>query len=413
MTAARTGQGRPDATTFAVGAMWLASLILVALGVVTARSGAGGTVAPGAVILGGVATLMLTSVGAVLVSRLPRNCIGWLLAAGGLVLAVSGATSGLADYGLNLHPGSVPGAIWFAWTSQWAWAPEIAILFILLPLFYPTGRLLSSRWRIAVAMAAVVLLVGGIGSAMSPWDPDPYPVGNPLALGGTAGDLIGWVVNIGVTAFVVAGGAAACASLVVRYRRATLIERAQLKWFAVVAMITALGVTVSIATDSASAGAPTGVLGIVNQIAGFFIYGGLTLLPVAIGLAVLRYRLYEIDRLISRTISWAVVTVLVAGLFVGLILALQAVLAPLTQSNELAVAGSTLLVFSLFAPIRRRVQRLVDRRFNRTRYDAERTVAAFAGRLRDEVDLEQLRAEILATVRQAVEPSSVSLWLRE
>jgi hypothetical protein len=137
------------------------------------------------------------------------------------------------------------------------------------------------------------------------------------------------------------------------------------------------------------------------------------LIPLAIGVAVLRYRLYEIDRVISRTISWAILTVLVAGLFVAFILVLQALLAPVTQSNELAVAGSTLLVFTLFQPIRRRVQRLVDRRFNRSRYDAEQTVAAFATRLRDEVDLESLRAEIIATVAQTVQPTSVSLWLRE
>jgi hypothetical protein len=137
------------------------------------------------------------------------------------------------------------------------------------------------------------------------------------------------------------------------------------------------------------------------------------LIPLAIGVAVMRYRLYEIDRVISRTISWAILTVLVAGLFVAFVLALQALLAPVTQSNELAVAGSTLLVASLFQPFRRRVQRLVDGRFNRSRYDAERTVAAFAARLRDEVDLESLRAEILATVSATVEPSSVKLWLRE
>src|SRR5450631_716908 len=136
-------------------------------------------------------------------------------------------------------------------------------------------------------------------------------------------------------------------------------------------------------------------------------------MPVAIGLAVLCYRLYEIDRVISRTISWATVTVILGSLFVAVILVAQALLAPVTGSNELAVAGSTLLVFALFAPLRRRVQRLVDRRFNRSRYDAERTVAAFAARLADEVDLDQLRAEILATVAATVEPSSVSLWLRE
>jgi hypothetical protein len=136
-------------------------------------------------------------------------------------------------------------------------------------------------------------------------------------------------------------------------------------------------------------------------------------MPVAIGLAVLCYRLYEIDRVISRTISWASVTLILGSLFVAVILVAQALLAPVTQSNELAVAGSTLLVFALFQPIRRRVQRLVDRRFNRARYDSERTVAEFAARLRDEVDLEQLRTEILATVSATVEPSSVSLWLRE
>jgi hypothetical protein len=137
------------------------------------------------------------------------------------------------------------------------------------------------------------------------------------------------------------------------------------------------------------------------------------LIPLAIGVAVLRYRLYEIDRIISRTIGWAVVTTIVAGLFIALVLAFQALLAPLTGSNTIAVAGSTLLVAALFQPLRRRVQRLVDRRFNRTRYDAERTVAAFAARLRDEVDLESLRGEILTAVAQTVQPTSVSLWLRD
>ncbi|MGH2465172.1 MAG: hypothetical protein ACRDGI_06910, partial [Candidatus Limnocylindrales bacterium] len=159
--------------------------------------------------------------------------------------------------------------------------------------------------------------------------------------------------------------------------------------------------------------APTGLFGIINSVSGLVIYGGLTLLPVAIGIAVLRYRLYEIDRLISRTISWALVSALIALLFVGFILAMQAALTPLTESNDLAVAGSTLLVATLFVPIRRRVQRFVDRRFNRSRYDAERTIAAFAARLRDEVDVEALRAEILATVTKAVEPTSVALWLRD
>jgi hypothetical protein len=157
----------------------------------------------------------------------------------------------------------------------------------------------------------------------------------------------------------------------------------------------------------------TGVALIVSSAVLLVAFGGFALLPVAVGIAILSYKLYEIDRLISRTISYGVLTAIVGGLFVGLILAFQAVLAPVTGSNELAVAASTLLAATPFQPLRRRVQRLVDQRFNRTRYDAEQTVAAFAGRLRDEVDLEQLRSEILSTVSAAVEPSSVSLWRRE
>jgi hypothetical protein len=402
---------RPRATTIVAWALWAVALILVAISLATARSG--GPDDLGTAITEGGAALMLVSVGAILVSRLPHHLIGWLLVFGGLVIAILGSTAGLADYGLTVHPGSVPGAIWLAWTSQWAWAPEIAILFILLPLFYPTGRLPSARWRVVVVIAAALVVIGGLGSALGPWAPDPYPVGNPLVLGGTAADLVSFFNYVVATALVMAGGALAVASLIVRYRRAVGIERAQLKWFAAAATVTGVAGAVNIGTNWSLTTAPTGALGTINAVSGFVIYVGLALLPVAIGLAVLRYKLYEIDRLISRTISYGVLTAIVAGLFVGFILVFQAVLAPVTGSNELAVAGSTLLAAALFQPIRRRVQRLVDRRFNRSRYDAERTVAAFASRLRDEVDLEQLRAEILATVTATVEPSSVSLWLRE
>jgi hypothetical protein len=398
--------------TVGAGAIVTTTVVFVAISLATARSGSTSNDL-GSAIGQSVPALMLATVGAILVFRLPGHVIGWLLAVGGLAIALTEGASGLADYGLNAHPGSVPGAIWFAWLGQLTWVPEIACLFILLPLFYPTGRLPSARWRVVLVIAAALVVIGGVSGAFVIWAPAPYPLGNPLALGGPAAALMTFLNYMVATALVLAGGALAIASLIVRYRRAAPIERQQLKWFAAVAILTGLGGAANIVTSSPESSAPTGPLGTVNAVSGFVIYAGLALLPVAIGIAILRYKLYEIDRLISRTISWAVVTVLVAGLFVGLILALQAVLAPLTQSNELAVAGSTLLVFSLFAPIRRRVQRLVDRRFNRSRYDAERTVAAFASRLRDEVDLEQLRAEILATVSTAVEPSSVSLWLRE
>src|ERR1035437_3255093 len=253
---------RPRSTTIVAWAMWAVALILVAISLSTGP--ARGPDGLGTPIPRGGAALMLVSVGAILVSRLPHHLIGWLLVFGGLVLAVSGATSGLADYGLNLHPGSVPGAIWFAWTSQWAWAPEIAILFILLPLFYPTGRLPSARWRVVVVIAAALVVIGSLGSALAPWAPDPYPVGNPLVLGGTAADLMSFFNYLVGTVLVIAGGALAVASLIVRYRRAAGIERAQLKWFAAAATVTGVAGAVNIGTNWSLTTAPTGALGTMN-----------------------------------------------------------------------------------------------------------------------------------------------------
>jgi hypothetical protein len=362
----------------------------------------------------GLAVASLVTTGAFLVSRLPRHRIGWLLLLGGMGLAASGATSGLADYGLAVHPGSVPGAIWVAWVSQWTWAPEIACLFILLPLFYPSGKLPSPRWRAVVGIGAALVLVGGVASAMSPWAPDPFPVVNPLALGGTAGNVMSFLNNVVGTVLVVSGGALAVASLLVRYRRGSGIERAQLKWFAAVATVTGVAALVNIATNSSS-GAPasTGILGFISAASNVLLFGGLALLPLAIGVAVLRYRLYEIDRLISRTLAYGLVTVVLLAVFGGAILALQALLSPLTGGNTLAVAGSTLLVAALFQPLRRRVQALVDRRFNRSRYDAQVAVESFSTRLRDQVDLDTLQGSLLTIVEATLEPTTSGLWLRE
>jgi hypothetical protein len=388
------------------------SLALVALSLATARSG--GPEDPGSAIVEGLAAVSLVTTGAFLVSRLPRHRIGWLLVLGGLVLAASGATSGLADYGLTVHPGAVPGAVWLAWVSEWTWAPEIACLFVLLPLYYPSGGVPSPRWRVVVVIAAALVLVGGVASALSPWAPDPFPVDNPLALGGVAGSVTSFLSNVLGTGLVVSGGVLAVASLLVRYRRGSGIERAQLKWFAAVATVTGLAACVNIATNSSS-GAPasTGILGSISAASNVLLFVGLALLPVAIGIAVLRYRLYEIDRLVSRTVAYGLVTVVLLAVFGGAILLFSALLSPLTGGNTLAVAGSTLLVAALFQPVRRRVQGLVDRRFNRARYDAQAAVVAFTGRLRDEVDLDTLQGSLLTIVEATLEPTVSGLWLRE
>jgi hypothetical protein len=388
--------------------VWVTALTLVLVGFVEALQ----TDISNAAFVGVTVPLVISTVavGAVLVNRLPRHIVGWLLLGGGLSLAVSAAAAGLADYGLNVNPGSIPGAVWFAIIAGATGGTFIGLLGGFVPLYFPTGRLPSPRWRIVALIAIVPTLSPVITNVFGPFPAGTYPpdVTNPLALNGIGGQLI---VLLGTISGVlgVVGLVGVIASVVVRYRGSQGVERAQLKWFAFVGLVVVPTLLVAIVTG----GATSGALAILTNVAWAAAIGGLTLLPITIGIAILRYRLYEIDRLVSRTISWAMVTALIVALFVAFILAFQAILAPLTHSNELAVAASTLVAIGIFQPIRRRVQRLVDRRFNRARYNAEATVAAFAARLRDEVDLEQLRAEILATVSRTVEPSSVSLWLRE
>jgi hypothetical protein len=399
--APRSGFAR--GVTAVAWAMWAVSVIFVAISLVTARSG-GNDALP--VVAQGLVGLSFATAGAILVSRLRWNVIGWLLAAGGVCFAVGDGATGLGDLGLVVHPGDVPGAIWFAWLSQWLWAPAFGAV-ILLVLVYPTGRLPSARWRPVAVAAVVIIVLLSFGGAFGPWTDAPLPGQNPLQwVGAAVGPMNALNLLVGPLSLLVP--LLAAVSLVVRYRRAVGIERAQLKWFA--AMV---GISVPALVVGFTLYGNQGVVLILSNIALMLAYGGFALLPVAIALAILRYHLFEIDRIVSRTISYGLLTAIVAGLFVGFILVFQAVLAPLTRSNELAVAASTLLAATLFQPLRRRVQRLVDRRFNRTRYNAEHTVAVFASQLRDEVDLEALRAAILSTVSAAVEPSSVSIWLRD
>jgi hypothetical protein len=397
----------PRASTVAVWAMGGPAVLLVVVGIL-------GAIATGdsstTTILAPLAGMLGITVGAVLVTRLPRHRIGWLLWIGGMLMGITRITQGLADFGLTSHPGSVPWAIWFGWVNAWVGPLALLITPIFLPLLYPTGRLPSARWRPAAIVSIGALTAYTVVAAFGPFAPGTYPPGvdNPLVVGGRLRDLLALLGNVlGLVLFLLL--TLGFASLVIRYRRASGIERQQLKWFVFVGSIAIMALVVA----GLFLGSTVGPLATIDNFAWLLGIGGVALMPVAIGIAVLRYRLYEIDRLISRTIAWAVLTAIVGGLFVGFILVFQAALAPVTGSNELAVAGSTLLVAALFQPIRRRVQRLVDRRFNRARYDAERTLAAFAERLRDEVDPEQLRAEILATVAQTVEPTSVSLWLRQ
>ena len=403
--------GRPQALS--VWAVWVVSVALVVAGATTGLlSGSVGTaLSSGSVdlysiitgLMGSVAAVTLATVGAVLASRLPRNPIGWLL-------LVSGAVLGFSFVATTPGVTGLPGGIWLLWLGNLTWYPAVVFVGVLLPLLYPTGHLPSPRWRAVVVVAIVTMTLALINTAFSPFSPGSAPPGvsNPLAVSGSLASVLSLMSSAGILAAVVCFPLAA-ASLVVRYRRAAGVERAQLRWFAAVATLIGLSFAVALMTNSAT----SGLLAVVSNAAWLLLFVGLALLPVAIGIAILRYRLYEIDRLISRSIGWGVLTVILGAVFVGLVLGLQTLLAPFTGSNELAVAGSTLLVFSLFQPVRRRVQGIVDRRFTRARYAAQAAVDAFTVRLRDEVDLEILQGSLLRLVEATLEPKASGLWLRD
>ena len=394
-------------TSLVVGVIWLASLLAVGIGILTARRG--GATNPPQAIVQGLGALSAATVGAVLAVRLPRNPIGWLFCVAGLAGAVGLGAADLADWGLVAHPGSLPGAIWLAWLSNWIWAPYVITLGWFVPLLFPNGTLPSPRWRIVAVVGIGFIVAIALDSAFTPLSGGQFPpsVQSPLVLGGTAADLLD-----GLTFAATVAGALSLPlvawSVVQRWRQGTPIERRQLKWFLSLVACIAPALLVGLVLS----GTYTGTLAAISNVAWFVVIVGLALLPFAIAIAILRYRLYEIDRLVSRTVAYAIVTIVLAVVFGAAILVLQDLLAPLTRSNELAVAGSTLLIAVLFAPLRGRVTKIVDRRFNRSHYDAEHTLAALSARLREEVEPDLVRTDILATVDAAFEPTTVRLWLR-
>jgi hypothetical protein len=340
-----------------------------------------------------------TIVGTVLATRRPRNPIGWLFMGASLAGAALKLTESLAIYGLVNAPGSIPFAPLAGWLV--AWFGSALSMLLILPLFvFPSGRLPSPRWRPVVLGIGVFFLVITVIVAFgepSPGRPQYPEVMNPFLVPALF-PIARAVEAAGGFYTVVLGLALAMASLVARYRAAPVAERQRLKWIVFGAVITvALFVAPSIVPS---------LLEVTAVVA-------LNVLPTAVAIAILRYGLYDIDHLINRTLVYGGTSGLIAGLFFAGIVALQPLLRPLTSGSELAVAVSTLVAFALFQPIRGRVQDAVDRRFNQSHYDAAQTLDAFAEDLRDEVDLDDLRADLIGAVRQTMSPAHASLWLRE
>ena len=265
-------------------------------------------------------------------------------------------------------------------------------------LVFPDGRLPSSRWRWPTGATLAVLVAATVIRLVTPGDIENVGAVNPLGFDALPASISGLYGPLAVLGSILIS-ALGTAAVVARYRRGQGVERQQLRWF----LCAVLLAVAPLASSSSGGGGPGAFL-----IAAF----GLLLVPVSVGIAVTRYRLYEIDRLISRGLSWAVLSGLLLAVYSGAVLLLQTVLGGVTQGQTVAVAGSTLLAAALFQPLRRRVQSAVDHRFNRARYDAERTATDFAERLRDEMDIEYLSTDLATTAGSAVHPAGVGVWLR-
>jgi hypothetical protein len=347
----------------------------------------------GAIIL---VTVSTATVGAFLASRRPRHPVGWLLLGVGLALNVSLLVQAYVKYGLLARPGALPGARYlagFAYSTVPIWLSCAGFVLLLTP----TGSLPSPRWRWWARVAAVAPVVVVLGSVVQPDPLAPDYRGNPLAIPALGRVLVvpavAGVVVVLVSLLVGAG------SLVVRFHRARGVERQQLRWLAYAAALAAGLLLVALAA---------GVLA-KDEVVSASLALGVALLPLATGAAILRYRLYDLDRIISRTLAYGLLTVLLGGGYAGVVLGLGQLLG---RDSSLVVAVATLAVAAVFQPARRRVQQVVDRRFNRRRYDAARTIQAFSARLRQQVDLDTLRADLLAVVDQTMQPTQASLWLR-
>jgi hypothetical protein len=335
-----------------------------------------------AVFVAGFAT-----VGALLAWKRPGNPIGWLLSATGLAYAV-----GAVSVFLSHFPRTLTLANWLGWIYLLGIG-----LCVFVVLLFPTGHLPSRRWRPAAWAAGAGLAGWVLGNAFAPTilNDSPSPP-NPVGVTGPAGDIF-TIMAHGGEVLMAAAGLAAIVSLVFRYRRAGTTERAQLKWLVWAATVIAVALLATIPIASSN---------LQNAISS----GAVALVAVAIGIAVLRYRLYDIDRVISRTVAYAIITGVLVGIYAGLVLLATLVFG---RRTPVAVAAATLAAAALFSPLRRRVQHGVDRRFNRARYDADKTVAVFAARLKDAVDLDAVQADLASAVQQALEPAHVSVWISQ
>ncbi|MGI8586140.1 MAG: hypothetical protein ACR2M0_00410 [Chloroflexia bacterium] len=373
----------------------IASLLEAMNGYVTSRP-----------IAGTVSGVIALTLGALIVSRRPSNSVGWIMLLATLMLLIGGAgnfAEQYAIYTLMTSPGALPGEAWVLILGIVCQAAGFSLLATFLLLLFPDGHLPSPRWRVVAWPGGTIIALSSLLQAFGPLQAGPVQVPNPLSVASleAIGAAINAVFNFGLLALV----PASIASVVLRFRRSVGDERQQLRWFAFGTLMIPFA-------------AVLGVLRALYNLTWVDALGpwqlSLSGILLAVGIAVLKYRLYDIDLLINRTLVYSALTALLAAVYFGSILLLEAVVRPLTGQghNELVVVTSTLIIAALFMPLRRRIQGFIDRRFYRRKYDAAKTLAGFSATVRDEVDLEMLAGRLVEVVEDTMQPMQVSLWLR-
>jgi hypothetical protein len=338
-------------------------------------------------ISGQVVNAAIPVAGFVLASRRPQNRIGWLFLVAGLALGLSSFSSQYALRALAADRGAGPAGLAFAWLSNWTWVIPIAMLAFLFLLF-PTGHVRSRRWRLAAWLAGgafALATAGALITATSLWAQPYISTSQATGLNALLFAMAPFLISAGLLVSV--------AALVVRFAKSSGEERLQLKWCAMAALVLVVVFVASIWANSA-------VVNVLQSLAFLCLW-------TAIDVAVLKYRLYEIDKIISRTLAYAIVTGLLVGMYAGLVLLATHLL---TLKSPVAVAGSTLIAAALFSPLRSRVQQMVDRRFNRARYDADQMVTVFAARLKGATDLDAVQSDLTGVIQRALEPAHLSMW---
>jgi len=347
-------------------------------------------------------TVSFSVVGALIASHRPENPIGWIFLAEGFCYGLLAAGDQYAIYALLTNPGALQLGAEASWLGQWIWAPGLGLSLVFLPLLFPDGHPPSHRWRPVAWLGALSISLTVVSSMILLW-----PERGPALVTGneSPSHVVQVLVDFIAVPMLFVAGLGAVISLFVRVRQARRDERQQIKWFVSAAALTLVWITVF--GQSTLRGLPGAIVALSSLLV-------IPSIPIATGIAILRYRLYDIDLIINRTLVYGSLTVMLALLYFGGVSAIQALFGALTGHEEqpqLAIVVSTLVIAALFNPLRQRIQSFIDRRFYRSKYDAAKTLEAFSAKLRDETDLDALSDELTSVVSETMQPAHVSVWL--